>query len=222
MAGFDSDLPSFSENQISREDNDEFLTIRATFRQRQKLSAKERRVLPFRQELLIALEFIERRPQHMEARAVLAGVCFAGRLICVNTRQLKSFLARCKSSINISFQNLGFVALRGKAKARDCVLAVLPSLNTHPTILRQWTARYVSDHAQFSYYSIFPYRGVPAVKPEELFEPERVCEGQPPEQAKKLTGSKSGTLALAGERREMFGRAWNLFDEEEEEWKFFR
>jgi hypothetical protein len=176
MALLDCHIPPLFWSQLTQEDKDEFIKIRTNFRQSQKISSKDRRVITFRRELLVVLDFIERRPDSMEARAVLAGVCFAGPVICVNTRQLKSFLARCKSSINGSFQQLGFVALRVKAKARECVVAVLPSLRSQQTILRQWTARYVSEDAKFCFWSAFPYETLPDIHPDELFEQQPIAD----------------------------------------------
>jgi phospholipid N-methyltransferase len=73
----------------------------------------------------------------MEAQAIRIGICFSVSVVCVNNRQLKSLLARCKFSINGSFQNLEFVTLRVTSKAWDCVISGLPSLPAHQTIRRQ-------------------------------------------------------------------------------------
>jgi hypothetical protein len=169
----DPNLPAPYWNQLSQEDKSEFIKLRASFHHGQKISSKDRRVVTFRRELLIVLSFLERSSDNMETRAVLAGVCFAGPIICVNTRQLKAFLARCKSSINGSFQQLDFVALRTKAKARDCILAVLPSLQAHQSILRQWTVRYTSENAQFCFLSSMSHDHCPSILPEDLFEEKR-------------------------------------------------
>jgi hypothetical protein len=73
----------------------------------------------------VVLKFLEYSESHREERCILAGIAFAGPFICVNTRLLKSFLGRCKSSINGGFQQMGYVAIKTKTKARGCVAAVL-------------------------------------------------------------------------------------------------
>jgi hypothetical protein len=88
MSAADPHLAPFYWSQLSQDDKDDFFKVRSHFRQGQKGSSKDRRIVTFRRELLVVLGFIERRRESMEARAVLAGVCFVGRLICVNTRQL--------------------------------------------------------------------------------------------------------------------------------------
>jgi hypothetical protein len=124
----------------------------------------------FGRELTIVLQFLERSQENLEARSVVAGVCFAGSVACVNTRQLKGFLKRCKSSINGSFQQIGYIALRTKSKARQSVTTVLPSLHNEPSILRQWTVRVVSADAAFCFVSSFRYAILPEITPDDLFE----------------------------------------------------
>ena len=174
----DTQQPQFYWNQLSGEERAEFIKLKAGFKQGQKISCKDRRIVTFRKELLLVLRFLERSRENMEARAVLVGVAFAGPIVCVNTRQLKSFLSRCKSSINGSFQQLGFVAVRTKAKARSCITSVLPSLQDDQELLRQWTVRYTSDDAPFCFVSSFSHMGCPTIEPDDLFDERKV--GAPP------------------------------------------
>jgi hypothetical protein len=116
------------------------------------------------------MKFLERSPENLENRSIVTGVCFAGRIVCVNTRQLKQFLNRCKSSINGSFQQLGYVALRTKAKARQCVINVLPALQNEQNILRQWTVRVVSEEAQFCFVSAFCNIPLPEITSDDLLD----------------------------------------------------
>ena len=116
------------------------------------------------------LQFLEQSESGREWRCILAGVAFAGPFICVNTRQLKNFLGRCKSSINGSFQQLGYVAVRTKSKAKSCVLSVIPSLANDPNLLRQWTVRCASDDAHFCFVSKFQPHPMPTITPEDLNE----------------------------------------------------
>jgi hypothetical protein len=157
-------------NQLSSDDKSEFLKLRAGFRQGQKVSSKDRRVITFRRELLMVRDYLERSDSNREARCVIAGVCFAGPYVCINTRQLKSFLSRCKSSINGSFQQLGYVAIRTKCKAKSCVLAALPSLRSQQDLLRQWTVRWTSDQADFCFVTSFSAVEMPEITADDLFD----------------------------------------------------
>ena len=163
-------LPSTYWNLLSHDDKAEYIRLRTSFHHGEKLSTKDKRIATFRKELLVVLNYLERSKENMEARCVLTGICFAGPIICVNTRQLKAFLSRCKSSINGSFQQLGFVALRTKAKAKSCVVTVLPSLEEHQNILRQWTIRYASNDVQSCFVSSYPYSNLPEITEDDLFD----------------------------------------------------
>lgn len=146
-------LPQTYWAPLSQEDKVEFQKLRASFHQNQKTSTKDRRLVSFANELQTILKYIEHSTTGRENRTILVGVCFSGPFIGVNTRQLKCFMGRCKSSINGSFQQLGYVALKTKSKSRTCILSILPSLAKDPNILRQWTVRIASDAAQVCFVS---------------------------------------------------------------------
>jgi hypothetical protein len=139
--------------------------------------SKDVRMASLRRELLLVLSYLERSADNMEARAILAGICFVGPAVCVNTRQLKSLLGRCKSSINGCFKQLGFVAVRTKAKARGFIAAALTSLKDRPEMIRQWTVRWTSAASQFCFLSSFPRENLPAINASDL-EPSEVQQPQ--------------------------------------------
>ena len=161
-------LPLSYWNSLSHEDRAEFIKLRNQLHESQKTSVKDRRLVSFSNEMTSIHAFLERSDVGHEQRSVLAGVAFAGPFICVNTRQLKSFLGRCKSSINGSLQQLGYVAVRTKSKARTCVLSILPSLANEPNLLRQWTVRGASNDAHFCLVSRFQPNPLPTITPDDL------------------------------------------------------
>jgi hypothetical protein len=169
MAG-DLPVPVFYWNLLPQDDRSEYIRFRTNFHHGQKISSKDRRIVTFRRELTIVIQFLERNADNLEVRCIVTGVCFAGGIVCVNTRQLKGFLKRCKSSINSSFQQLGYVALRTKSKTRNCLLTLLPSLQHDQNILRQWTVRAVSNDAEFCFLSSFSRNGLPEITDDDLLE----------------------------------------------------
>jgi hypothetical protein len=174
----DARLPQHYWNQLSVDDKSEFIKLRNSFHHGQQVTSKDHRGLSFQRELCTVISYIERNSDNLEARSVLTGLCCAGRVICINTRQLKSFLSRCKSSINGSFQQLGYTAFRSKAKARTCVISVLPSLQSQAIILRQWTARYASEESPVCFVSVFRFTPLPEILPDDLFEQRDATEFQ--------------------------------------------
>ncbi|KAH0790285.1 hypothetical protein GPJ56_005858 [Histomonas meleagridis] len=155
-------------NRLPKEDQVEFARLRTQLHQYQKSYGKDPRVVTFRKELNAVLNFIERDEAHREERSILTGIAFAGPFICVNTRLLKQFLGRCKSSINGGFQQMGYVAIRTKTKARNCIVAVMHSLTSEPSLLRQWTVRGASPNAEICFVSSFPMNLLPEVTQSDL------------------------------------------------------
>jgi hypothetical protein len=157
-------------SRISQEDRKEFTRLRASFHNQQKNPVKDRRLVSFFNELQTVLDFTDRSSSGIEERCILSGVAFGGAFICVNTQQLKSFVGRCKSSINGSFQQMGYVAMKTKGKAKACLLSVLPSLTTEMMALRQWTVRYASDNAQLCLVSRYRPSRLPDITESDLNE----------------------------------------------------
>jgi hypothetical protein len=169
-------IPPLFWSILSQSDKTEFLRLRSIFRQNKESLSVLRRAITFSNELLVVLEFIERSSDNMETRAIVAGACFVGPLISVNTRQLKNFLGRCKSSINAILHELGYIGLRPRSKTRSCILAMMPSIARCPDLLRKWSVRHASKGAPFCFLSTFPARNLPVITksdidPEEDLEP---------------------------------------------------
>jgi hypothetical protein len=154
--------------ELSDEDQQAFLALYQSLRRECAITSKDRRAITFHRELISVVKFLERSPDGIRSRALVAGVCFAGPVVLMDTRMLKMLLGRCKSSINGCFQNLGFTALRSKSKARLCVTTMLPTLQRHPDCLRQWTARHMSDTANVGFVSSLPYQELPEIAAADL------------------------------------------------------
>lgn len=170
MRSIEASLPQPYWGNLSQADKTEFQRLRANFYQNQRTSCKDKKIVTFSNELLSILKYIEHSEAGRENRTVMVGVCFAGPFIGVNTRQLKNFLGRCKSSINSSLQQLGYVALKTKSKARTCILSILPCLINDQNILKQWTIRCASEDAQFCFVTSLRKLQLPVITKEDLGE----------------------------------------------------
>jgi hypothetical protein len=173
-------------SQLSQDDRSEYLRLRTSFHDAQKVSSKDRGIVTFHGELTVVMQFQERRADRMEARCVVTGVCFAGPIVCVNTRQLRGLLKRCKSSINGSFQQLGYVTLRTKSKARTCLIAALPSLENEQAMLRRWTVRVASGEANFCFLSAYSRLPLPEITDDDLVDEKVLRRADPPAVAKQV------------------------------------
>ena len=156
---------------ISSEDRDAFIELHYFFQTSSKLANKDRRLITFYNELSKILSFIERNSEHIEERSILCGVSFQGSLIAVNSRQLKTLICRCKSSINGSFQQLGYSTLRTKSKTHLCILRAFPSLNNFPNLVRQWTIRIAMYDSYCCFVSSYIQpTNFPEITPNDIYE----------------------------------------------------
>ena len=133
-------------NELSEDDKNEYQNLRENFQQQHLVHSKGRsNSFSFQTDLRNVLAFIERSPDNQEIRSIVCGVCFGNSFVCVNTRQLKFLIGKCKSSINNGFQHLGYVSSKNKVKT--CLITALPKLLNDPTLMRQWTVRCADANA---------------------------------------------------------------------------
>jgi hypothetical protein len=136
-----SQVPAVFWDFLSQDDKFEFTRLRTLFHQNQEKS-RSAHPPPFRRDLSLIFSFLKRSPQGIEFRAIVCGICFVGSTIVLNTRELSAFLGRCRVSLTALFHEVGFFAVRTQEKVKQCILAVLPSLEGQSGLLRQWTVMY--------------------------------------------------------------------------------
>jgi hypothetical protein len=180
---------------------------------------KDRRLNTFPRDLDLAIRYIERSPTNTEARVIIVGLCFIGPCVCINTGQLKTFMARSKSSINGSFQQLGYTLIATKAKARECVLASLPALRSHREVIRQWTTRVISEASRHCFLSSFPAAKLPEIMIEDLYTEQRpkhrpVAATEPDIDRMGLSFTDEPEIAF--EPMQLFEGDWQLGDERDQ------
>lgn len=177
----DPKVPARHWTDLSEHDKRTYNELRVFFRQQQKEHLKERKTTPFASEILCILNYIEQETPGRDDRCIVAGIGFAGPLICVNTQQLKNLVCRCKSSINSGFQQIGYDAIRTKTKAREAILAIIPELRKEPSCLRQWTVRAASDASYVCFVSWYRPPGLPEICPEDFYEERKATRLPPPQ-----------------------------------------
>lgn len=156
------------QNYISKEDIDEYTELVKTLSTPTRAAKpNEQKVIGFANALSEIAAYIENSTRNKEVRAALAGICFAGPYICVNTKQLQKLMNRCKSSINTSLQHLGYLSVQAKVKTRQCLADILPNLAKESSI-RQWTLRVAGPDARFCVVSSFPWANLPALTAEDV------------------------------------------------------
>lgn len=80
-------------------------------------------------------------------RSLVCGICWLNDKIAINTRQLRLILSKCKSSINGSFQQLGYGTIPTGADSSAELVKYFPELENNFPQLRQWTVRQIIPQA---------------------------------------------------------------------------
>jgi hypothetical protein len=88
--------------------------------------------------------FAERGNDTDWRRFLVCGLCWMGNAIGINTRQLGILLSRCKSSINGSLKQIGYVPHSGQGDSWKAFFFHIPCLRGRIAECRQWTIRYKS------------------------------------------------------------------------------
>ena len=173
----DMKVPRNHWNQLTAEDQATFRQLHLHFLQQQKEHMKDRKTSFFFNDILCLMKFIDYTVLRRDDRAICTGLAFSGPFACVNTQQLKVILGRCKSSINNSFQQIGYDAVKNKTKSREAVLAIIPSLIAEQNTLRKWTVRCVSETATCCFLSYYHAPQLPFITDEDLYDEKKSVQG---------------------------------------------
>lgn len=74
-------------------------------------------------------------------RCFVCGICWLNNGIAINNRRFGSLLGKCKSSINGSFQQLGYTTAPSRSESYDSIVEAIPILKNDMPSLREWTLR---------------------------------------------------------------------------------
>lgn len=85
--------------------------------------------------------FAERHDENDWRRFLVCGVCWMDNMVAINTRQLRLLISKCKSSINGSFQKLGYSTNQSHTESWKFLFDRIPLLKDNFNELRQWTIR---------------------------------------------------------------------------------
>lgn len=85
--------------------------------------------------------YAERRDENDWRRFLVCGVCWMDNMLAINTRQLRLLISKCKSSINGSFQKLGYSTNSSHTESWKFLFDKIPLLKDNFNELRQWTIR---------------------------------------------------------------------------------
>jgi hypothetical protein len=126
---------------LSMEDQHEYLALRATFQEAVGKSRRGESAGGFVARLRSVRSYIERDSSSQWKRSLVCGIVFVDPGIAINIGQFKLLVGRCKSSINGSLQQIGYVSKPpGDDVERELRRAIL-NMRDDSIELRKWTIR---------------------------------------------------------------------------------
>lgn len=127
---------------LSEEDKSEYIGIRNKFHDEIAKSKRGERIDIFITRLKIIRNFIEREPNDQWKRIIVCGIMFLNDALGINIQQLRVLMGKCKSSINGSLQQLGYIAKPLTHDIDQEITKKVPLLKEDHFQLKKWTIRF--------------------------------------------------------------------------------
>lgn len=126
---------------LSPSDLQEYLEIRKEFYDANRKFRKGERLEGFLERLRVIRQFVEHSESNAWCRSLVCGLFFLNNGLAINIQQLKILFGKCKSSINGSLQQLGYITQSpGSSLERD-LYEMIPLENKERSDLKKWTIR---------------------------------------------------------------------------------
>jgi hypothetical protein len=127
---------------LCEEDQQQYLLLRAQFLEAIAKSRRGERIEVFIQRLKTVKAFIDKDPQNLWKRAIVCGIMFLKSALAINIQQLRILMGKCKSSINGSLQQIGYVSKPSTHEIDQEMTAMIPALKDDHSEMKKWTIRY--------------------------------------------------------------------------------
>ena len=126
---------------ITRQDLDDYVQLRNSFYDEIRKSKKGERLDAFIRRLIKIKEFVERGDSDDWKRGLVCGIIFMKNSIAIHIQQFRLLLGKCKSSINGSLQQIGFVAHPQGGPIEEELFEKVPIFRKEHSEVKKWTVR---------------------------------------------------------------------------------
>jgi hypothetical protein len=126
---------------LAPDDQREYLALRVQFRETIAKSRRGERIDVFVERLKAIRSFINKDPATQWKRSLVCGVIFLKTALAINIQQLKTFIGKCKSSINGSLQHLSYISKPATHAIDEEIIRLIPLLSTDRSEMKKWTVR---------------------------------------------------------------------------------
>ncbi|KAH0792619.1 potassium/sodium hyperpolarization-activated cyclic nucleotide-gated channel 1 [Histomonas meleagridis] len=130
---------------LNEADQQQYIAIRNTL---SSSACKHRRhhSSEINQEIISTLKaFVYHDEADIWKRSLVCGICWIDNALAINTHQLRLLLAKCKSSINAMFQNIGYMTVPTNSEYAGNLSNFFPIIKDNFVELRKWTIRLMQN-----------------------------------------------------------------------------
>jgi len=146
-------LPNFWDS-LSEKDKVDYKMLKATLDACSSKRNRGHRTEAFDKIMESIRMYAEKGDEDDWRRFLVCGVCWMDNMIAINTRQLRLLISKCKSSINGSFQKLGYTTNQSHTESWKFLFDRIPLLKDNFSELRQWTIRCKNMDKSISVYPV--------------------------------------------------------------------
>jgi hypothetical protein len=177
--------PKFYE-LLSPADQEQYNEIRSTLSSQMCRNRRGKRLEGFSDILASIRSFCIRHNDDDWKRCLVCGVCWLANGIAINNRQLSLLIDKCKSSINGSFQKMGYSTLQSRNESSGSLCDCIPLLKNNFNELREWTVRlFVAATPQpmlpiYSVNTLYPFQSPAPSQYRSHWSQPRVMSAPPP------------------------------------------
>ncbi|KAH0785271.1 potassium/sodium hyperpolarization-activated cyclic nucleotide-gated channel 1 [Histomonas meleagridis] len=107
----------------------------------QAKNQRNQRISTFQQSLEKIKSYAIRGDGNDWKRCMNCGIFWLDNAILLNTRQLSILILKCKSSINGSFQKMGYNSSLGNTNFVNTLIEKYPAIKNYPIELKKWSVR---------------------------------------------------------------------------------
>lgn len=127
--------------KLSKTDKEGYIKLRDSLNTPACKNRRNKSIQTFKEVIKTLKKYVIRNDSGDLNRSLVCGIMWLSNGIAINTHQMRLILSKCKSSINGSFQAMGYETIPTGADSASEIIKKYPFfLNNYPE-LRQWTIR---------------------------------------------------------------------------------
>lgn len=128
-------------NLLSEEDREDYRKLRQTLSSPSCKNRRNHSIETFREVVSTIKSYVQKDDENEWKRSLVCGIIWLSDTIAINTHQLRLLTSKCKSSINGSFQALGYGTVPTGADSCGELIKKYSFMKNKFSELRQWTVR---------------------------------------------------------------------------------